>query len=428
MLEFFHSLQTGPGSQAEQFNQIVIEWNISCNPDWQVKIRDAGSDYGNPGKVLDLSKEDRPTFILVPEFLKPRMEAAVLKGEALSVEGLLSAETLADISHIAKRTFGSKNGHLECLPLNPSCAGMFVNQDVLSAIGRDPNKIPSSREELETVAAEILARKETLIAQGLLDKDFGIYTCAWPAAYLVEIPLTQKNSPLITPDNGRQGYGQYQLVAAHDLLMQLRDDVKKGLFIYGGQQLGSRDLFLQKKAVFYMQGLGHHPILEQLIDKQERKFNIGVGVVPAPKGLEGRVHAVPIGGASIWVLDNSKTQNMIEGVRAFLNHLASKEVMTKWHSDTACVPVLTSTYEQFKQDGFYESHPVHKAAAQQTFEAQEGEYSFGFHAPNWADARKEIFTAIEKIIERKEDGSFVLPDEAVLALLQEFDQKFSIKK
>ncbi|MFS8563167.1 MAG: extracellular solute-binding protein [Rhabdochlamydiaceae bacterium] len=424
MLEFSHSLQGGPGSPLEAFNQVVQEWNVSCqeaHPDWQVEINVAGTTYADPVKALELPREQRPTFVLLPEYLKSKMEAATQDGTALPIDTLIKPETIGDINQIVRETFGSKNGRLECLPFNPSCAGMFANQDVLKAIGKAPDYSPASREELEEVAQLIFANKDMLVKEGLLAPDFGIYTCAWPAAYLVEIPLTQQGQPLIEPTNGRLGPGRYVLKTAFPLFLQLREDVRNGVFIYGGQQLGSRELFLEKKAVFYMQGLGHGPILKSL----KPTFPIQAGVVPTPKGLQGRVQAVPIGGASVWVLDSNKTQRMIEGVRAFLDYLSSREIMKKWHIDTGCVPVLKSTQAELKETKIYDKHPLHRAVIAQTVEAEPGENSFGFHTPNWADARKDIFAIIERVIEREGDGSFKLTDAQVGELLAAFDHKFN---
>lgn len=272
------------------------------------------------------------------------------------------------------------------------------------ASGREAGWTPESFEELEAVCKEL--------------KEKGIsecgWTCAWPAAYLVEVPAAQQDIALVTPKNGKLGFGEYQLGSAWLIqhFRDLRKQQKEGVFVYAGQTNDARKPFIEKKVAFFLQGSTHEPILSK-----EADFTVGSGSLPTLTRDQKQKCAFPMGGAAVWALNNSQTKEMIEGVKEFVTYLAGKEFQERWHKETAYVPVRKSLPKALEE--FYKGHPLHKAVVLQTIEATLGEHSFGIHSPNWAVARKELFSLIEKILSPETE------DDQIEGLLKEFDSKFS---
>lgn len=405
-LIFFLALQEGP--VLDSFKQIVHEWNIS-HLDAQVELTHF-VDYGAPAReALAMPREDAPTFVLAPEYMTSTMMGALKEKRIIPISELLDQEKLDEIAEIVKYTFGDKEGNLSSLPLNPSCGVIYSNKDLLKAGGIDPNYIPESLEQLESIC-------QVLIQKGVVTAG---YTTAWPPAYLIEVPAAQQDIPLVIPDNGKLGYGEYVLsqewLKQH--LLDIRKQQKNGTYLYAGKDNNSRKPFIERKVAFFMQGSPHYQILQREASGSMEPFEVGSGPLPSLFRGQEKKHAFPLGGASIWVLDNAKTEQMIQGVRAFLNYLTEIEIQEKWHKETAYVPVLKALPKQLSE--FYEDHPLHKAVVEQTIEATLGTYSFGIHAPNYGEARKEMFDLIERILSPETN------DQEVETLLKQFDEKFS---
>lgn len=396
---FYHGLQQGPVSSA--FEHIVQDWN-KAHPESEVSLIPF-TLYGEEVNAAFASdRKEGATLVLAPEFAMGRMIEAYKEGKVIAMNEILSKETLGRVADVVKRTFGDANGRLLSLPLNPSCGVLFINRDMMKHLGKDPDKdIPKTFEELEKLCQDM--------GKG--------YTTAWPAAYLIEIPAAQQDLALVEPDNGAKGSGAYcfnrEWVINH--ILDLREQGRRGIYLYVGKTSEAKKPFLEGKVAFFCQGSTHYPILQK-----EADFEVGCAPLPLLfKGgnKESSRYTFPLGGAAIWVLNTEKTQIMIEGVRQFLNYLASDEIQEKWHKETAYVPVSCTLPP--KLEDFYKDHPVHKAVITQTLEAMCGRYSFGIKPKNYDKARKELFDVIEKALDLE------TPDSEVSRLFEEFDAKYS---
>lgn len=164
-----------------------------------------------------------------------------------------------------------------------------------------------------------------------------------------------------------------------------------------------------------MQGSSHAEFLQK-----EADFEVGYGELPTLDKGQTEKCAVPLGGASIWVLDNAQTRAIVKNVRAFLDFLASDEFQEGLHKTCVSVPVSKTLPNQLEE--YYKAHPLHKAVAMQTIEAKLGQFSFGIRMPNYDAARKELlFTLIQKFVDEK------TTDEEAIKLLEDFDKTYSIQ-
>ncbi len=396
-ITLWHGLQQGP--VLDSFKQIVQEWNVA-HQQHPVQTLEF-TVYDAPAReALAKPEDEQPNLVLAPEYMTSTMLSALKERQIIPIDRLLSKERLDKVAELVKRTFGDAHGRLASLPFNPSCGVLYANADLVKTM-------PKTLEELEEISDQLMKEGKT----------GGGYTCAWPAAYLIEIPAAQQEIPLAEPENGKLGYGSYQLGKEwlRDHLLNLRRLHRKGVFVYAGQTNDARKPFVEGKVAFFMQGSTHYPILQK-----EASFE--VTAAPLPTLMQGQTakFACPLGGASLWVLDNAKTQSMVEGVKEFLDYLASDEIQTRWHQETGYVPVLENLPQELKE--FYQDHPIHQAAVEESIEAVPGRYSFGIHMPNYGVARKELFLLIEKILDPNTN------EREVMDILKEFDAKYSIEQ
>lgn len=461
-LTLLHGLQQG--HVTDTFNQIVDRWN-QANPDFSVKTQ-TFNDYGRPvTEALAASDADQANFVLAPEFMTGKMMTACGDKKVVPIHQLLPGGQLEAIAEIVKRTFGDAQGNLFSLPFNPSCGVLYANAHLVKEMPRTYEELetlclelmkkreetPATDKEVETVFSEAIETKEEMprtdkqlkaLSSEAIQKLEGGYTCAWPAAYLLEVPAAQRNLPLALPENGKLGHGRYKLSKADELtkadelseadkdwvyqhLLHLRDLARKKVFIYAGQTNDAKQPFLEGRVAFFLQGAVHATTLEK-----EAPFPLRTAPLPTLSLGQKEKHAFPLGGASIWVLDNTKTKQMIDGVRGFLSYLASEDVQIEWHKKTGYVPVLKDL--PAKLADFYQTHPIHQAVVEQTLQATLGKFSFGVQMPNYAEARKAIFTLIEEILKtvptEGPDVKYVLDDAQVLDLLKKFDKDYSLPR
>ncbi len=397
------------GPVANYLETKINEWNRS-HLECQVELKNSASDrsYGVPARVALASPEaEQPSLVLAPEFMTGTLMQAIGEKKVIPVHEILDTRQLEKIATLIQKTFGDAEGRAVSLPLNPACPVIYSNKKLLEQAGYNPDFIPKSIEELEACARDIMKK-------GLVEKG---YTTAWPAAYLIEIPAAQVEVPLAEPDNGFSGKGRYVLSSGwiKNHLLDLRRQAKEGIYTYAGPDNNAKKPFLDKKVVFYMQGSSHAEFLQK-----EADFEVGYGELPTLDKGQTEKCAVPLGGASIWVLDNAQTRAIVKNVRAFLDFLASDEFQEGLHKTCVSVPVSKTLPNQLEE--YYKAHPLHKAVAMQTIEAKLGKFSFGIRMPNYDAARKELlFTLIQKFVDEK------TTDEEAIKLLEDFDKTYSIQ-
>lgn len=406
-IQFWVALQ---GPVVDCLNAKINDWNKN-HAECQVELKNSAGlmNYGQPAQVaLDKPQSEQPSLVLAPEFMTSTMTAAVKQRKVIPIYDILQNEQLSKISTLVQRTYGDKQGRVLSLPFNPACGVLYTNKDALVKAGKSADFVPRTMEELEEVCKKLMEMK--LVDNG--------YTCAWPAAYLVEVPAAQQDRPLALPDNGFSGYGTYQLSHKwlRNHLFDIRRQIREGIFVYSGKDNNAKTPFINKKVAFYMQGSSHSTFL-----KKEAAFEVGCGQIPTLEKGQQEKYAFPLGGASIWVMNNEQTRNALKGVRSFLDYLASDEVQKELHLQAASVPVSTTLPRTLQE--FYKNHPLHKAVVDQTIEAKLGKYSYGIRMPNYSDARKALFDLIEKIVDVNNTS-----DEQADKLLKEFDSKYSISR
>lgn len=428
-ITLWHALQQGP--VLNTFNEIVEEYNRT-HPHHQVVTEvhpgtnPAFVDYGAPAaEALATTIDRRPDLVLAPEYQTSLMNQALSEKRVRPIGEFISPEILDRIADIHKRTFGDKEGRLSSLPFNPSCGVLYANATLVTE-----DEMPKTLEEMMAISRKLIGEKR--VTHG--------FTSAWPAAYLGgEIPAAQRNVPLALPNNGKEGHGRYQLSTDffYRHAQTLRQLQKDGILLYAGQTNEASTPFLEKRTAFFLQGAGHAPFLEK--KAHEAGFAIRVASLPTLSlGVNPKDKSPPpLGGSSLWVLDKARTEEMVAAVKEFSTYLASDEVQMRWHKETACVPVLKDLDQKLEE--FYRDHPAHRAVVEQTLRALPAEYGLGIHMPNWAEARKEWFNLIEKIlgieVHTSPDGkmkTFTVSDhppsdDEVKALLHQFDEKYSLR-
>ncbi|MES2345756.1 MAG: extracellular solute-binding protein [Chlamydiota bacterium] len=368
--------------------------------------------------ALEKPRIERPNIILAPEFMTGKLKLMAAQGEMIPVASLINEERLNDIAKIVKTTFGEY-----ALPLNPACGVLYMNRTALAKIGKAPNWAPATFEEMVEASREMI--KAGAVKHG--------FTCAWPQAYFVEVPLAQQNLPLVLPNNGEDGEGVYNFSQMQDHILNLWHLRKEGVVLppalkdFDAVQAS----FAAGDVGFFMQGSGHSKTVKTIAETNG--FESGCSALPTLTAGQVDKYAFPLGGAALWVMNTDEkdhvpgeenTLRMIDEVRSFLEYFSSPEVQREWHEQTMYVPVSMTVLRILREEGFYETHPVHKAVVDQTIGAPLGEYSFGIKTKNYSQARSEIYPLIYECIHL--EGSEEDVKQTIAGKLMAFDDKWSV--
>ena len=269
---------------------------------------------------------------------------------------------------------------LYSLPFNCSTAILFYNKDIFKKAGL-PDKAPETWEEMEIYAQKLLAAGHTA------------FTTAWPAAYLLEHFSVVHNIPFATEKNGFWGDTPKLLINTQPFVDQLNkfsEWASKGYYIYSGRIAEkAEEKFIKQECAMLLQGAN------RLAFVKDKGFDIGVGTYPywkkmAPNGP----YALNVGGTSIWTLNGHSSY---EGVKTFLNYLASENVQQRWHETTGYLPTSMSAYERTKKGIFYQENPAAKIAVEQVVERQQKDLPNGVRIENYGQVREKIIDFIDAI-------------------------------
>lgn len=394
MISFYHSLGGFPGAK---LTELVRDYNNSTYKSAAIELVEFKPELYQAAALnaVAAAPEERPDLVLAPEYLVGTMQEAIKNNIAISVANILDEDRKNDIADIVKTIFTE-----HCLPLNPACGVLYMNTEILQKCGYAADWSPKTFAEFIDACRDIKAK--TGISH--------VYSCAWPEAYLAEAVTSCQDEK-----------GNYTFSHLKDHIIEMRKLTQERIFLppNTGNYDPTRKPFVEGTHAFYMQGTGHAVTIGK-----ESAFKVGYAPLPPLSRAEKEIHVFPLGGAAIWVLNKSEAPfetKVSEGVRVFLNYLASKDVQLKWHKDTCCVPVSKSMVEENEE--FYKQNPLHNAVIQRTVKATVAEYSSGVKRADYKNVRPQLYPLIRELIlleESDEDAEKIIETR-----LKEFDARYN---
>lgn len=378
-VRFRHSLR---GDLEKALNDLVKEFNKDAS--YKI-VLEYGGNYSEsfPNTFKEENKEKRPHLVMISEYNTLTMQQR--KNDYIPLYKLIDVEETQFVPVIKEfYSFGepdSKHSKLYSLPFNCSTAIAFYNKDMFKKAGL-PDKAPETWEELEIYA-------EKLKAAGYV-----AFTTAWPAAYLLEHFSVVHNIPYATQKNGFEGNNPQLLLTSEPFVNQLKKFAEwkaKGFYIYAGRMAEqAEEKFIKQECAMLFQGPN------RLSFVKDKGFEVGVGPYPYwQKMAPGEPYALNSGGTSIWILAGHSSY---EGVKRFLNYLASEQVQQKWHELTGYLPTTIKAYAHTKGTNFYAKNPAAYMAVAQVIERRSQSLPNGIRIPNYGAAREKVIDAIENVL------------------------------
>ena len=240
----------------------------------------------------------------------------------------------------------SVDGNLWSMPFNSSTAMLYYNKDLFEAAGLDPNKPPSTWEEMEEYG-------EKLLASGLVDH---AYSTGWPD-WIFEQVLAIHDHLYADNDNGRSGLAT-KVVFNDDFgrmifetWTRLHD---KGIYIFGGAEYAANSAFNAGQIAMLIQSTSS---LAGIIKASQ--FKVGTSFYPRFEGYP--VGNSIVGGGSLWVT-KGQSEEELRGVWEFLKYIGQKDIAIQWHKGTGYFPASGAALKDLLDEGWFSADQAYLTA------------------------------------------------------------------
>ncbi|MDD9715147.1 sn-glycerol-3-phosphate ABC transporter substrate-binding protein UgpB [Dinoroseobacter sp. PD6] len=309
-----------------------------------------------------------------------------------------------------KGYYTSTDGNMLSLPYNSSTPVLWVNRDMLSEAGIDPDTDLSTWEQV----GEVL---DQLAAAGVECP----MTTAWQSWIHLENFSAYHDVPFATQENGFAGADTelaFNSPAQVAHISAMGKWAEEGKFIYAGRRNeGGANFRAGECALFTESSAGYAGI------NAEAEFEFEVRPLPYWTAVADEPQNTIIGGASLWVMEGHEAEEYA-GVAAFMDFLSSPEIQAKWHQDTGYLPITSEAGELTREQGFYEANPGTDIAVIQMTAKEPTANSKGLRLGSFDQIRGIIDEELEAVWSGDKDAQAAL-DSAVErgnALLRRFEQ------
>jgi len=289
------------------------------------------------------------------------------------------------------------DGKLHSMPFNTSNPILYYNKDMFKAAGLDPDKAPSTFEEVMETAAK-------LTKDGQAGASFAIY------GWFMEQFFANQGSDYVNNGNGRTS-------AATESMLNNETGVKtlawwkelvdsKTVLNLGRATADTKKAFLAGQIAMTLDSTAS---LRGMVDAAAGQFEIGTGFLPKAAGASDG--GVVVGGASLWILNN-KPEAEQQAAWEFIKYLAKPETQAYWHVNTGYFPITKKAYEETLVKDNLAKYPQFQTAIDQLHASKPTTASTGAVMGVFPEARQIVEGAIEEALTGVKEPQKALDDAA----------------
>ncbi|OXM83655.1 ABC transporter substrate-binding protein [Paenibacillus rigui] len=297
------------------------------------------------------------------------------------------------------------DGKLNAMPFNTSNPILYYNKDMFKAAGLDPEKAPTTYEEVAQAA-------KALTKDGKVGGSFAIY------GWFMEQFLANQGAELLNNGNGRKGLATESMVnsdAAVKTLTwwkQMVDD--KTSLNLGRKTDDTKKAFLAGQIGMTLDSTGS---LRGIVDGAQGKFQVGTAYLPKP--ADAKDGGVIVGGASLYILNNRSEEEQ-KGAWEFIKFLAEPKQQAYWHVNTGYFPITKKAYDEQTVKDNLAKYPQLKTAVDQLHATKANTATQGAVMGVFPEARQLTEGAIEEVLNGKKQ-----PKEALDGAAKEITAKIA---
>ncbi len=352
-ITFWHSM---PRANEETLQKLTDQFNASQSKVQvalvnQTTYKDTLTKY-----VAGLSTGDLPDLVQIED---TGLQQMIDTQSILPVQACVKADKF-DTSDIVKRVtdYFTVNKTLWPMPFNISNPIFYYNKKAFTAAGLDPEKPPTTLDEIKADAKK-------LVDSGAVTKaGFGLKTDPW---YL-EQWLAKSGNPYVNNSNGRKARATgvvFDVKAGQEIFSWMSDMVSSGLAeVNNDEGASANDNLLgigngtHAMTIDTSAALG--TVTQVLAGGQYPNVELGVAPMPGPVGKGG----VLVGGAANYIVSKSSPAKQAAAWE-FAKFLASPESQATWAAGTGYVPISKAATELPAVQDLWAKNPGYKIAFDQ---------------------------------------------------------------
>jgi sn-glycerol 3-phosphate transport system substrate-binding protein len=398
-VSFWHAMDGTNGDAltdlVDQFNQ-AHRGKIEVQAVYQGKYDDAITKY-----KAAIQSRQTPSLIQVYDIGTRFM---IDTKQVVPMQSFIDKDRM-DVSDLQPniRGYYSIGDKLYSMPFNTSMPILYYNKDAFRRAGLDPDKPPTTLDEIRQYAEKLSTKDGSRIG-------FGAAIYGW----FVEQWTAEANQQLCNNGNGRDSAATALLVNGDTqvrLLQWWADMVRDGLADNSGRKTDdAQKAFKSGKVAMNIESTG---VLRSYQDAAQGRFELGTGFYPKVDAADSG--GPIIGGASLWIDGPGHSAAEQRAAWEFVKFLVSRDTQATWHTRTGYFPVSRGALDVPADRQWRAEHPQFDTAIRQLDQTRLTVATQGCLLGVMPQARKAVEDAVEAAILGRKSAKQAL-DDAVASL------------
>jgi sn-glycerol 3-phosphate transport system substrate-binding protein len=380
---FWHSMTA---ANAETLRKLVDQFNaaqdrVQVRAVFQGTYTEARTKYLTAlrgGGLPDIAQlEDTATQLMIDS------SSVVAAQDCIDAEGYRLDDFLDRVV-----AYWTVAGRLWAMPFNVSAPLLFYNKTAFQRAGLDPNRPPTTLEDVRASARAIVASGSA--RSGIAFELSASYMEHW---------FAMAGEPFVNNDNGRAGRAtevRFNSDLGRGLFAWLKQMVDERLALSVGRNpsdidhliaIGSRDA-----AMTISTSASLRSVMNVLQSGQFPDVTPGVGPMPGPTGAGG----VLVGGAALWTIGRSAPEKQ-EAARRFARWLAEPAQQAAWHAGSGYIPIRKSAAQLPAVRDLWAKEPEFKMAYDELLRGPTNVATAGPVIGAYGDVREALVKGMEQM-------------------------------
>ena len=380
VVDFWHGMT---GSRLAVLEEVVAGFN-EIDPNMQINPVLMGTYEEGLARFLGAYPVgEEPPLIQIYEVGTQAMHDSGMIIPAYQIPGMLGEEW--DFGQYVGPIvlYYSRDGNLWSWPFASSTSMLYYNADHFRAAGLDPNKPPTTWDEVHEYGLKL---QEAGVVRDVIG--FG-----WPD-WQFEQQLALHDQPYVDNDNGRGDHAtqvMWPTEFTDTLFAKWSAMAADGVWLYAGTEYSPNSGFTSGTLTMMLQSTSS---LDGIMNTVGDDFEVRTAFIPRfaeyPRGNS------IIGGNSLYVSNNA-TEEELRVIFEYFKYLARPEVDVYWHKNTGYFPATNAALKQLMDEGWFQESPNHLTAFLQILSGRTDNGNvIGSRIGPFVDARDHIRVAMEE--------------------------------
>ncbi|MFL6123639.1 ABC transporter substrate-binding protein [Actinophytocola sp.] len=291
---------------------------------------------------------------------------------------------------------------LYSMPFNTSMPLMYVNREAFQKAGLDPDKPPTTLDEIMAAARKIKATPGETVQYGFGASLYGWFAEQWNAV---------ADQTLCDADNGRTGRAEKATIVNDTNLKLVRwwqQMVNEGLAMKLDSNTDNGDnAFSSGTVAMSLESTGSLGTFTAGAAASKNPFTVGTGFYPKVSADDdgGPI----IGGASLWIV-NKKDPARERAAWELVKFLSSKQTQVTWHTKTGYFPISKAALDDPADKQWVSQKPQFATAIEQLRGTKLTHATQGCSVGEMPNVRKDVETALQAAVLQGTDAEKALTD------------------